>query len=222
MFDGCIEPIAAAADTATTAEDAPVAIDVLANDGGVGIEIIAVGSPTNGSAAANGSGGITYTPNLNFNGMDSFTYTIEDDGGAQATATVDVTVTSANDPPVCSAATPSQSVLWPPDHRRVPITISGVTDVDGNPITITIISIFQDERTNKLGDGDTDIDGGAAPGTAFVRAERSGTGNGRVYHITFSASDGNGGTCTGTVLVSRYPTTMTALPPWMRARTTTR
>jgi hypothetical protein len=202
LFEGCIEPITAVNDTATTPEDTPVGpIDVLANDGGVGIEVISVGSPANGTAVIDGSG-VTYTPNLNFNGSDSFTYTIEDDSGAPATATVTVTVTSVNDPPVCSAATPSQSVLWPPDHRRVPITINGVTDVDGNPITIAITTILQDERTNKLGDGDTDIDGGTAPGTAFVRAERSGNGNGRVYHIGFTASDGSGGSCTGTVLVA--------------------
>ena len=36
---------------------------------------------------------------------------------------------------------------------------------------------------------------------ASVRAERSGSGNGRVYHISFTAEDTHGGTCTGTVTV---------------------
>ena len=37
--------------------------------------------------------------------------------------------------------------------------------------------------------------------TALLRAERSGTGDGRVYHVTFRADDGQGGTCEGTVTV---------------------
>jgi hypothetical protein len=37
--------------------------------------------------------------------------------------------------------------------------------------------------------------------TAEVRAERDGGGNGRVYHISFTADDGHGGTCSGEVLV---------------------
>jgi hypothetical protein len=38
--------------------------------------------------------------------------------------------------------------------------------------------------------------------TALIRAQRSGVGNGRVYHIVFTASDGHGGTCQGTVKVA--------------------
>ena len=71
---------------------------------------------------------------------------------------------------------------------------------------ITITGILQDEPTNTLGDGSTWVDGGGV-GTprAWVRAERSGTprlpGNGRVYEIFFTASDGRGGTCSGSVKV---------------------
>jgi hypothetical protein len=36
---------------------------------------------------------------------------------------------------------------------------------------------------------------GIGTDTAYVRAERAGNGNGRVYHITFTADDGQGGTC---------------------------
>lgn len=200
-FEGCIEPIVAVDDAATTAEDAPANIGVLANDGGVGIEIDSFTQGANGSVTSGTSGHLVYTPNPNFNGTDTFTYTIEDDSGEQATANVTVTVTGVNDPPDCSAAAPSESLLWPPDHRRVNISVNGVTDVDGDPVTVAITSIRQDEPTNKLGDGDTDIDGGIGTGTASVRAERSGNGDGRVYHIGFSATDGAGGTCSGTVLV---------------------
>ena len=68
-------------------------------------------------------------------------------------------------------------------------------------MALTIASIFQDEPTNGLGDGDTPIDGqGVGTGTAMVRAERSGTGNGRVYHISFDAA-AEGGSCSGSVMV---------------------
>jgi hypothetical protein len=107
-----------------------------------------------------------------------------------------------NKPPVCEAATPSLELLWPPDHNFVPITVLGVTDPDGDPISITIDAIFQDEAVNGRGSGNTAPDGqGVGTSTASVRAERSGSGNGRYYHISFTAEDGQGGTCSGTILV---------------------
>jgi len=111
-----------------------------------------------------------------------------------------------NCPPDCSNAAPSIATLWPVNHKFVPITIVGVTDPDGDPVTITIDSIYQDEPVNVIGSGNSEPDGkGVGTDTAEIRAERSGTkkvpGNGRVYHITFTADDGVGGTCTGTVTV---------------------
>jgi hypothetical protein len=108
--------------------------------------------------------------------------------------------------PDCSNATPSVDTLWPVNHKFVPVNIMGVTDPDGDPVTITITSIFQDEPVNVEGSGSTEPDGqGVGTDTAEVRAERSGTkkvpGNGRVYHISFIAADGVGGFCDGTVTV---------------------
>ena len=81
-------------------------------------------------------------------------------------------------------------------------TITGVTDADGNATSVTITGIWQDEPTNGLGDGDTAIDGQIGSGNAFsVRAERAGTMNGRVYHVFFSASDGHGGSCSGSATI---------------------
>jgi hypothetical protein len=109
----------------------------------------------------------------------------------------------SNLPPVCSAATPSIDTLWPPNHEFVPVGILDVTDPEGDDIVITIDSIFQDEPVDSTGDGSFSPDGmGIGTPTAQVRAERDGGGNGRVYHIYFTADDGNGGTCAGEVLVS--------------------
>ncbi|MCP3976141.1 MAG: hypothetical protein GY720_16795 [bacterium] len=111
-----------------------------------------------------------------------------------------------NRAPDCFAAAASIDRLWPPNHKFVDITVFGVTDADGDPMTITIDSIFQDELTDTFGDGAFAPDAmGVGTDTAAVRAERSGNpnepGDGRVYHIAFTASDGFGGSCSSTVLV---------------------
>jgi hypothetical protein len=109
-----------------------------------------------------------------------------------------------NRPPDCSAAGPSVAELWPPNHAYRGVSVTGVTDPDADPISVTITGVQQDEPVNGLGDGDTCPDGsGVGTSTASVRAERAGTprvpGDGRVYHLSFTASDGRGGTCTGEV-----------------------
>jgi len=114
-------------------------------------------------------------------------------------------LTPSNQSPDCSAATPTVSELWPPSHRMVPVSLTGVTDPDGDPIAITITGITQDEPVNGLGDGDTCPDASIGAGGAQVRAERAGppfvAGNGRVYSISFIAADGRGGSCSGAVEV---------------------
>ncbi|MCG3208154.1 MAG: hypothetical protein FOGNACKC_01756 [Anaerolineae bacterium] len=202
------DPPSANDDSVTTDEDTPVTFNVLSNDndpdGNLDAGSVSVASsPANGSLSDNGSGSFTYSPAANFYGSDSFSYQVCDSDEACDTAQVSITVNSVNDAPVCGDVTPSVSTIWPPNHQWVPVTVSGVTDIEGDPISISISSIAQDEPTNGQGDGDTSPDGqGLGSDTAQVRAERAGKGNGRYYHIGFSASDGNGGTCTGTVQVS--------------------
>lgn len=63
-------------------------------------------------------------------------------------------------------------------------------------------SIFQDEPVKSPGSGNTAPDGaGIGTSTASVRPEREGGGDGRVYHISFTATSATGGACTGTVTV---------------------
>lgn len=117
----------------------------------------------------------------------------------------DLTI-ECNRPPECSQGEASIDTIWPPNHKFVPISILGVTDPDGDPITITIDSIFQDEPVDTTGDGKFSPDGqGVGTDTAEVRAERSGSkkvpGDGRVYHISFTAEDDFGEICTGEVSV---------------------
>jgi uncharacterized repeat protein (TIGR01451 family) len=106
--------------------------------------------------------------------------------------------TRINHNPVCTAATTGLGTLWPPNHKYVAGQIAGVTDPDGNPITLTITEITQDEPVNSAADGATSPDATIGSGGAFqVRAERSGQGDGRVYRVAFTATDGLGGECSG-------------------------
>jgi hypothetical protein len=114
-----------------------------------------------------------------------------------------VAVEQHNRPPDCSGAVANPDVMWPPNHKLVPVEILGVTDPDGDPVAITVTGITQDEPTNGQGDGDTSPDGvGVGTSQPQVRAERAGTRNGRVYVISFRADDGKGGSCNGSVKVS--------------------
>jgi cysteine-rich repeat protein len=111
-----------------------------------------------------------------------------------------------NTPPDCSAAAATLDEIWPPNHKLVSIEVEGVTDADGDTVEVMVSSVFQDEPLDGIADGRTcpDASGVGTP-SARVRAERSGSrrngGNGRVYHIEFTASDDRGGACTGEVVV---------------------
>ena len=92
-----VDPIAddtvLVADSATTNEDTPITIDVVANDTDVDngevspVDTVTQGS--NGSVAINDDGTVTYTPNADFNGTDTFTYTNVDGNTETVTVTVD-------------------------------------------------------------------------------------------------------------------------------------
>jgi hypothetical protein len=110
-----------------------------------------------------------------------------------------------NIPPDVSEADPSLACLWPPDHKFVEIGIMGVTDPDGDPVTMSIVAITSDEPTaadeGSGGAKHSPDASGVGTDTASVRAERSGNGDGRVYVIEFTASDGRGGESEGSVMV---------------------
>lgn len=128
----------------------------------------------------------------------------------QVPVTLAVGEVPENEPPVCSAAVADPAELSPRDSGFFPIDILGVTDANNDDVTITIDSIFQDEPVWGRGYGKLTPDGmGVGTSTAEVRAERgnSSSDNGRVYHISFTADDGNGGTCSGEVTVGVPRTT---------------
>jgi len=139
--------------------------------------------------------------------MNRLTYAIVAAGALLTAGTTPASTGGGSPPPTldCTQAVASQGVIWPPNHTMVPETIMGITtdpSLGSIPITINIDSIRQDEPVNALGSGNTAPDGKVVEtNTAYVRAERSGPGTGRLYFIGFTASDGMGDTCSGEVQV---------------------
>lgn len=99
------------------------------------------------------------------------------------------------------------SVLWPPRHQMVDVTIgvTAIDDVDPQP-SVELVSIVSSEDGDGTGDGHTSDDvQDAAFGTddrqVRLRAERSGLGNDRVYTLTYRARDAAGNTALASVTV---------------------
>jgi hypothetical protein len=137
----------AVANTYTTAEDTSVSGNVLTDDTGAGADfdidgdsITAVAgtfaTAQGGTVTLAANGTFTYTPAANFNGSDSFSYTITD-GTLTSTATVTLTVTDVNDLPTATAST---SVSGNEDTDIAVPSRSGGTDIDGTIATVTVTS----------------------------------------------------------------------------------
>jgi Ca2+-binding RTX toxin-like protein len=131
-------------DTATTDEDTPVDIDVLANDSdadGGTLSLQAVGAGTSGSTAITAGGTVLYTPNQDFNGSDSFDYTVADGQGGSAQGTVTVGVDPVNDAPspvsVASPADGSSLRLEGDPATAFTASWDAGSDVDGDPLLYT-------------------------------------------------------------------------------------
>ncbi len=184
----------AANDAVTTAEDAAIITgDVTANDtdidDGLDITTITIDSPaTNGTAASNGDGTFTYTPNADYNGVDTFTYTIADNTGTpSAPATVTITVTAENDPPVANDDGTAAEAAFTTTEDTAFITgdvTANDTDVDStlDPTTAAVATDPADGTAVSNGDGTF---------TYTPRAEFSGTDT---FTYTVSDTDGQAST----------------------------
>ena len=109
--DSVNDPPLTSNDIATTLQDKPVVIDVLANDSdpeGDPLAISAITSPpSNGTAIINNNGTITFSPPTGFSGSDTFDYQVSDGNGGNSTAAVLVNVIAAtNEPPVVTIFSP--------------------------------------------------------------------------------------------------------------------
>jgi hypothetical protein len=111
--------------------------------------------------------------------------------------TATFTPAADRDPPVISCkATPS--VLWPVNHKMVPIKVN-VSLTDASPASFTLVSVLSNEPTNMRGDGSTSADisdwnVGSADVDGLLRAERNGTLRDRIYTLTYRGTDSRGNT----------------------------
>ena len=120
--------------------------------------------------------------------------------------TVTILVPPDVTPPAFQVLRPSQTTMWPPNHKMVPITMTAVVsdNRDPAPTAPRIVSVSSNEPVNGTGDGDTSPDWQVTGDMSLkLRAERSGHGSGRVYTITVESVDrsGNAGRATVTVTV---------------------
>lgn len=105
-------------------------------------------------------------------------------------------------PPSINSVSASPNVLWPPNHKFVPVSVSWSATDNCGAAACSITSVSSNEPINGLGDGDTAPDWIITSGsTVLLRAERSGLGSGRVYTITLTCRDASGNTTSRTTTV---------------------
>ena len=190
-----VQHIADVADDAATMDEdgAPITIDILANDSdpdGNALTLESVAQPTYGTIVVNGDNTVTYTPDANFYGTDTFTYVVgEDTYGNTTTGTVTVTVNGINDVPVVTSNSLTTSVVG---ETGKPLNITAPTDVEG-PLTITVTAVpAAGAGTIRKADGSViqvnDILTVAELTSLELFTDYSYTGTGEVF--TYEVSDG--------------------------------
>jgi VCBS repeat-containing protein len=187
------DPPVANDDSDTVNEDSSVTTNVIANDNAgpanenQSLTVITLTQGANGTVTNNNDGTITYTPNANFFGADSYTYTIEDSDGATATAAVSISVASVNDDPVAN-----------PDSDTVAEDGSVTTNVVANdnagpanePQTLTVVVVTQGANGTVTNNNDGTIT--YTPDANFFGADS----------YTYTVADSDGATATATVTIT--------------------
>ena len=184
------EPPVAAADTAATAEDTEVEIEVLANDSDVegdALRVESVTAPAHGTVRIAAGGGVVYAPETDWHGTDRFAYTVSDGNGGTAEAEVEVIVEPVNDVPEAAA-----DAAWTLEDEGVEIDVlANDTDVEGDALSI--------ESVTAPSHGTARI---AARGGVAYAPEADWHGTDR---FAYTVTDGNGGTAEAEVEVVVEP-----------------
>ncbi len=164
-----------------TAEDTAKAITLTASDpDGDGLTYSVVAGPSNGSLSGTAPN-LTYTPNANYNGSDSFTFKANDGTVDSNTATVSITVNAVNDPPVADA----QGVSTDEDTAKA-ITLTA-SDLDPDTLTYSVVA-----------GPSSGILSGTAPNLTYTpNANYNGADS-----FTFKANDGTVDSNTATVSIT--------------------
>ncbi|MFN0087493.1 MAG: nuclease [Blastocatellia bacterium] len=119
-----------------------------------------------------------------------------------ANNTMTASVVVSNPPPVISGVSATPSSLWPPNHKMVDVAVNYAAADNCGPVSCSL-SVTSNEPINGTGDGDTSPDWEIVnTNKVLLRAERAGTGNGRIYTITITCVDNAGGISTSSVTVT--------------------
>jgi hypothetical protein len=175
-------------DAAVTKEDTTKKIAVLNNDTDVDgdtLMVIGTSTPAHGIVVVNPDNTIRYVPDANYNGSDTFTYSISDGRGATANGVVSVSITPVNDKPVANDDVIDSAVVV----RGMPETVAVLandTDVDGDKLTVVAAS--RPEHGSVTINADSTI--------TYTPA-----GFGFYDSFVYTVSDGNGGRATAIVRV---------------------
>jgi hypothetical protein len=183
-------------DSFETLEGTPLTItyaELLANDSDTDGDTLTIDSFTGtslGDLVDNGNDSLTYTPNPDFSGLDSFTYTISDGRGGTASASVTIDVINVNDPPV---AVDDQYSIDEDAVLSVPAKglLDNDSDIDGDILSAS-------------------LDTAPAHGMVMVSTDGSFTYTPNPDYngpdsFVYRVSDGNGGSDTGSVAITVYP-----------------
>lgn len=180
----------AAGDAAVVAEDAAVTIDVVANDSDIEtdpLSVISVTAPAHGLALVVNGREVTYVPAPDYNGLDSFAYTISDGSGGQATAEVAIEVAAVNDAPVAvgDAATIDEDTIGTVD------VVANDSDVDRD--ALAVIAIAQPAHGSAVILGDHTIQ--YVPEANYNGSDA----------LAYTISDGHGGEASATLAIAITP-----------------
>jgi VCBS repeat-containing protein len=189
------DPVAAD-DAKSTDEDQTLTFpssDLKSNDSDVdgdSLSVTSVGAASHGTTNLANDGTVTYTPATNYNGPDSFTYTVSDGNGGSATAKVDLTVNAVNDDPVANddaKSTDEDTTLT----FQASTLLANDSDVDGDTLSVSNVGAASHGTTNLANDGTVTY----TPAANYNGADS----------FTYTVSDGNGGTATAKVDVTVNP-----------------
>ncbi|MCU7842138.1 MAG: tandem-95 repeat protein, partial [Candidatus Thiodiazotropha sp. (ex Troendleina suluensis)] len=142
-----------------------------------------------GSVMVNVDGGFSYTPEANYNGTDSFRYSISDGNGGISSYTVTINITAVNDNPVIISHTENENVILSLEENTSIVTTVAAVDPDNDKTTFAI------DAGTDLGIFNIDPDSGVL---TFIKAPDAenplDSDRDNIYLVQVFVSDGNGGT----------------------------
>jgi hypothetical protein len=165
----------------------------VSNDAGVCSAVVEFPAPV--VTGTNVGDAVTCTPASGSTfpaGTNEVVCTVTNDTGFLASCNFAITVEDT-EPPAITDVRVSKSLLWPPNHKLVKVTVRYNDSDNCDSAPNSSLSVTSSEDVNGQGDGNTSSDWKVLDAHhVLLRAERSGQGNGRIYTITIASTDDSG------------------------------